>query len=152
MRTLAQDTLFRHFQAHSEIFSHIQSCSGILRGIKIHGGMFRHYCGKWSHNQTYPKLCITLGYTNVHVVSDGYQGKSSCACQKVTLLFWEIFAHALNEWYPPWICRICSKLSLKGWEQHCSFISVLSHCMLLVSFCTPANIRKPLVFSWFQGI
>ena len=43
----------------------MQSYSGILRDIKAYWGIFRHYWGLWSHNQTYLELCITLTYTTM---------------------------------------------------------------------------------------
>ena len=39
--------------------------SGIFRDIQQYLGIFRHYWGVWSHNQTYLELCVTLAYTTV---------------------------------------------------------------------------------------
>ena len=67
----SQNSLFRHFQAYSMLFSNIQPCLGILRGIKTYWGIFRYYWGVWSHNQTYSELCLTFCIQPCHIQNLG---------------------------------------------------------------------------------
>ena len=65
-----------------KIFRKIQPYSGILRDIKAYWGIFTCYW-RWSHNQTYSEVCVTLPYTIVPYSEMSYlePEASSKACQ-----------------------------------------------------------------------
>ena len=59
LRTLASQNYF------SGILRDIQQYLAMFRYIEGYQGIFRHYLGVWSQNQTYAELCVILAYTTV---------------------------------------------------------------------------------------